>query len=99
MAKNFAEDKEPPIYLVSFQDEQPSALWLTDKDRKMYHIQKGDTLQRIAGQMYGDPTMWNLIFQRNQSYIEDPDQIFAGQIIVIPKDIRDPMERVTVMSP
>lgn len=49
--------------------------------------------------MYSDPTMWNLIFQRNQSYIEDPDQIFAGQIIIIPKDIRDPMERVTVMSP
>lgn len=51
-----------------------------------YLIKSGDTLSRIAKQHYGDANKYPQIFEANREVIEDPDKIFPGQKIRIPRD-------------
>lgn len=49
---------------------------------EVYEIRKGDTLGKIAKQ-YG--TSWQKIHEMNKDVIKNPDLIFPGQKIKIPK--------------
>jgi len=49
---------------------------------EMYVIQKGDTLGKIA-KHYG--TTWQKIHEMNKDTIKNPDLIFPGQKIKVPK--------------
>jgi nucleoid-associated protein YgaU len=49
---------------------------------EMYEIKKGDTLGKIA-KHFG--TTWQKIHEANKSVIKNPDLIFPGQKIKIPK--------------
>lgn len=49
---------------------------------EMYEIKKGDTLSKIA-KKYG--TTWQKIHEMNKDTIKNPDLIFPGQKIKIPK--------------
>ena len=49
---------------------------------EVYEIQKGDTLGKIA-KHYG--TTWQKIHEMNKDTIKNPDLIFPGQKIKIPK--------------
>lgn len=51
---------------------------------RTYTVQAGDTLSKIAQQMYGDASKYNAIFEANTPLLEDPDTIFPGQELVIP---------------
>lgn len=51
-----------------------------------YEIQKGDSLWKIAKNFYGDGNDYPKIFEANKEVIKDPDLIFPGQMIRIPKD-------------
>jgi LysM repeat protein len=48
----------------------------------VYEIKKGDSLSKIAKQ-YG--TTWQKIFEMNKDVIKNPDVIFPGNKIKIPK--------------
>ncbi|MDH3894515.1 MAG: peptidoglycan-binding protein LysM [Chromatiales bacterium] len=50
-----------------------------------YEIQRGDTLSGIAKKYYGDPMQYKALFEANREVIEDPDKIYPGQKIRIPK--------------
>jgi nucleoid-associated protein YgaU len=50
-----------------------------------YLIQSGDTLSKIAKEHYGDAMAYTQIFEANKEVIQDPDLIFVGQKIRIPK--------------
>ena len=50
-----------------------------------YEIKSGDTLSRIAKEFYGDAMAYTQIFEANKEVIQDPDLIFVGQKIRIPK--------------
>lgn len=50
-----------------------------------YTIQKGDTLWAIASKHLGSGAKYPEIFEANREVIEDPDKIFPGQKIRIPK--------------
>ena len=50
-----------------------------------YTVQGGDTLSSIAEQFYGDPDMWQSIFEANRNQISNPDLIFAGQVLRVPQ--------------
>jgi nucleoid-associated protein YgaU len=52
-------------------------------------VRKGDTLRIIAGrrEIYNDPYQWPLIYKANRDQIRDPQQIFVGQHLVIPRTI------------
>jgi nucleoid-associated protein YgaU len=49
---------------------------------EMYEIKKGDSLSKIAKQ-YG--TTWQKIAEMNKDSIKNPDKIFPGQKIKVPK--------------
>ena len=51
-----------------------------------YEIKKGDSLWKIAKNVYGDGNKYPKIFEANKEVIKDPDLIFPGQMIRIPKD-------------
>lgn len=51
----------------------------------LYQVQKGDGLRMIAQQVYGKADMSDLILQANRSKIVDPNRIYAGQMLRVPK--------------
>ena len=50
-----------------------------------YTVQKGDYLSKIAKEVYGNANKWNALFEANREVIKDPDLIYPGQQIRIPK--------------
>ena len=50
-----------------------------------YTVQKGDTLSKISKQYYGDANQYNRIFEANRDQLKDPDRIFPGQVLKIPR--------------
>jgi nucleoid-associated protein YgaU len=52
---------------------------------EQYTVEGGDTLTAIAQDLYGDADRWRTIFQANRHQIDDPDLIFPGQVLRIPR--------------
>jgi hypothetical protein len=55
----------------------------TPRPHRVHRIQPGETLDRIAGMHYGDPTRWRAIAVANA--IEDPLTLRPGSLISIPR--------------
>ncbi|MBO5256140.1 MAG: 5'-nucleotidase C-terminal domain-containing protein, partial [Clostridia bacterium] len=53
-------------------------------DGKVYTVEEGDTLWKLAQKNYGTGTKWGMIYEANRDTINDPKMIFADQILVIP---------------
>ena len=51
---------------------------------KTYEVQSGDTLSSIAKSQFGDANAYNRIFAANQPMLKDPDEIYPGQVLLIP---------------
>lgn len=49
-----------------------------------YTVKPGDTLSKIAQQFYGSASEYNKIFEANRDKLSNPDNIKAGQELVIP---------------
>ncbi|CCO23108.1 LysM peptidoglycan-binding domain-containing protein [Maridesulfovibrio hydrothermalis] len=51
-------------------------------------VTKGECLWWIAEyqQIYNDPFMWPLIYKANRDQIKNPDLIYAGQSLEVPRD-------------
>ncbi len=47
-------------------------------------VQSGDTLSKIAKEVYGDPMKYNIIFEANRPMLDHPDKIYPGQTLRIP---------------
>lgn len=52
---------------------------------ELYMIVKGDTLSAVAKRFYGDGNAYSRLFEANREVIKNPDLIFPGQKIRIPK--------------
>lgn len=50
-------------------------------------VVKGECLWCIAGykNIYGDPTKWPLIYQANKDKVKNPNLIYPGQVLRIPR--------------
>ena len=57
----------------------------TQEDDQYYEIKSGDNLSKISKQFYWDPNKYNKIFEANKEVIKDPNLIYPGQKIRIPK--------------
>ena len=54
------------------------------KYTQWYEVKKGDTLWKIAKEVYGDGNLYPDIFKANQDQLTDPDKIKVGQKLRIP---------------
>ncbi len=50
-----------------------------------HEVKSGDTLSKIAAEVYGDPMKYNIIFEANRPMLEHPDKIYPGQMLRIPR--------------
>jgi nucleoid-associated protein YgaU len=50
-----------------------------------YQVQPGDSLWRIAVRAYGDGYKWMSIFKANPNLIRNPDLLYVGWTIIIPR--------------
>lgn len=54
-----------------------------------YRVGSNDTLASIAAMIgvYGDPLLWPLLYQANRDQIKDPQHIYVGQTLKIPRGL------------
>ncbi len=52
---------------------------------RTYKVQPGDTLSKIAKEFYGNANDYNRIFEANSDKLDSPDNVRAGQELVIPQ--------------
>jgi nucleoid-associated protein YgaU len=55
------------------------------EEAQYYTVVKGDSLSKIAKQFYGDAMKYPVIFEANKPMLKDPDKIYPGQVLRIPK--------------
>lgn len=53
---------------------------------RTYTVQSGDSLSKIAKEMYGDAGKYQQIFEANKPMLKDPDKIYPGQVLRIPAE-------------
>ena len=53
--------------------------------KEYYTVKGGDSLSKIAKQLYGDAQQWHKIHQANLDQIKDPNLIHPDQKLVIPR--------------
>jgi nucleoid-associated protein YgaU len=49
-----------------------------------YTVKSGDTLSKIAKELYGDANRWQEIFEANKDQIDNPNAIRPGWELLIP---------------
>lgn len=55
-------------------------------DESQWHtVARGDTLSAIAKKFYGNANDYPRIFEANKPMLKDPDKIYPGQLLRIPK--------------
>lgn len=52
---------------------------------RFYQVKSGDTLSKIAKELYGDANAYPQIFEANRPMLKDPDEIYPGQVLRIPQ--------------
>lgn len=55
-----------------------------EPEATFHTVEKGDTLSKIAKEVYGDPMKYPVIFEANTPMLKDPDLIYPGQVLRIP---------------
>ena len=59
---------------------------IPDIQKTMYTVKSGDTLSKIAKEVYGNANEYPKIFEANKPMLSDPDKIYPGQVLYIPQD-------------
>jgi nucleoid-associated protein YgaU len=54
-------------------------------ESEYYEVKEGDTLSKIAQQRYGSAGKYSAIFEANKPMLSDPDKIYPGQKLRIPR--------------
>lgn len=71
---------------VGYVDENITVKNEGEIQSEFYEVQSGDSLSKIAKQYYGDPMKYTAIFEANKPMLSDPDKIYPGQTLRIPKN-------------
>jgi protein tyrosine/serine phosphatase len=50
-----------------------------------YVVVAGDSLWKIAKNLYGKGSMWKVLFEANQDTVKNPNRIYVGQVLTIPE--------------
>jgi nucleoid-associated protein YgaU len=54
-------------------------------ESRFHTVQPGDTLSKIAREVYGDANAYMTIFTANNPMLKDPNKIYPGQVLRIPE--------------
>ncbi|HEX7719895.1 MAG TPA: LysM peptidoglycan-binding domain-containing protein, partial [Woeseiaceae bacterium] len=54
-------------------------------ESNFYTVKSGDTLSKIAREVYGNASKYPVIFEANKPMLSNPDRIYPGQVLRIPK--------------
>jgi len=55
-----------------------------EPEASFHVVKKGDSLSKIAKEVYGDPIKYTQIFEANKPMLEHPDKIYPGQTLRVP---------------
>lgn len=69
---------------ISSVDDRMSVV-KPEPESQFYEVKSGDTLSKIAKAQYGDAMEFNTIFEANKPMLKDPDKIYPGQVLRIPR--------------
>ncbi|MBV9555286.1 MAG: LysM peptidoglycan-binding domain-containing protein [Alphaproteobacteria bacterium] len=83
VTQRVAEQFEPPAAAPAGSTATASLAATGASGR--YTVQSGNSLWVIARQTYGEGTQYTVIYSANRSHIRDPNLIYPGQIITLPK--------------
>jgi LysM repeat protein len=64
-----------------------SARHSTAAQATYYRVRSGDSLSKIAEQRYGSTSDWRYLYSVNAKTIPNPDDIFAGELILLPATV------------
>jgi len=56
-----------------------------EEETEFYTVKSGDSLSKIAKRYYGNAMKYPEIFEANREVIKDPNLIYPGQVLRIPK--------------
>ena len=56
----------------------------SEPEKQFYTVVSGDSLSKIAKQVYGNANKYPVIFEANKPMLKHPDKIYPGQVLVIP---------------
>lgn len=56
-----------------------------EEETEFYTVKEGDSLSKIAKAHYGNAMKYPVIFEANWEVIKDPNLIYPGQVLRIPK--------------
>jgi nucleoid-associated protein YgaU len=69
---------------VAAVDDRMSVV-IPEPEADFYEVKKGDSLSKIAKEFYGNAMKYPVIFEANKPMLKDPDLIYPGQVLRIPK--------------
>ncbi len=78
-----AQDEEPAPHIEATVVEATDSE--LSESGETYTVQAGDTLWKIAQEVLGDGSKYMKIFEANSELLKDPDHIYPGQELRIPK--------------
>lgn len=72
-------------HIDSVDDSGLAGVQQGQRQPRTYEVQSGDTLSAIAKKELGDANAYNRIFEANRPMLKDPDEIYPGQVLLIPE--------------
>ncbi|HMS69947.1 MAG: peptidoglycan-binding protein LysM [Saprospiraceae bacterium] len=83
-------DKEKVVLMLGNIDGVASvddrmSVAVQEPESDFYEVKSGDSLSKIAKVYYGDAMKYPTIFEANKPMLSDPDKIYPGQMLRIPK--------------
>ena len=80
------EEKTKPVAKLVPATAEPAAAVQIKKVAQEYTVKIGDTLSKIADQLYGNGAKWEKVYEANRDTLKNPNYIFVGQKLNIPAD-------------
>lgn len=79
---------DTPLVLAPNQPKATAGAAPSTEPAMMVTVKKGDTLSAIAKQYLGSANRFQEVFEANRPMLKDPDEIFPGQVLRIPPELK-----------